>query len=80
MTEIATAPTACEAPARPVRVIWHEVACPAAHQLDATVALFARFDANYVKHARDERDLLQQLTSRLTPEMRREVDAMLAEL
>lgn len=51
-----------------------------AHQLDATVALFARFDANYVKHARDERDLLQQLTSRLTPEMRREVDAMLAEL
>ena len=36
MTEIATAPTACEAPTRPVRVIWHEVACPAAHQLDAT--------------------------------------------
>ena len=36
MSEIATAPTACEAPTRPVRVIWHEVACPAAHQLDAT--------------------------------------------
>lgn len=51
-----------------------------ASQLDAIVALFARFDANYVKHARDERDLLHQLSSRLTPEQRTQVDALLAEL
>ena len=56
-----------EAPTRPVRVIWHEVACPAAHQLDATELQVgklarggrrdrgARLPAKRVPHARARR-------------------------
>lgn len=51
-----------------------------AEQLDAVVALFARFDANFVQHARDERNLLNSLSTRLTAEQRRNIDRMLAEL
>ena len=49
-------------------------------QLDAAVALFARFDANFVQHARDERNLLTSLSERLTAEQRKTIDRMLAEL
>jgi hypothetical protein len=51
-----------------------------AEHLDAAVALFARFDANFVQHARDERHLLNSLSERLTAEQRKTIDRMLAEL
>ena len=46
---------------------------PLADQFDAIVGLFARFDANFLKHAREEWDLLKSASSRLEPEQRREL-------
>ena len=47
---------------------------------DGLVALFARFDANYVKHARDEARLLRSLQDRLSPEQRTEIAELIREL
>jgi hypothetical protein len=49
-------------------------------QLDTIIAFFARFDANFVQHARDEAELLRAIASRLTSEQRQEVDLLLAEI
>ena len=47
---------------------------------DTIVALFARFDANYARHAREEQELIRSLAGRLTEPQRREVARLLAEL
>jgi len=47
---------------------------------DLLVALFARFDANFIKHAREERELLRSLTGRLDATQRAHVAKLLAEL
>lgn len=49
-------------------------------QFETLVALFARFDANFMKHARDERELIGSLSRRLDDEQRRRIAQMLAEL
>ncbi|MCB9507898.1 MAG: hemerythrin domain-containing protein [Myxococcales bacterium] len=47
---------------------------------DAVVALFARFDALYVQHAKSEGALLRALPTRLDAAQRREVARLLSEL
>lgn len=47
---------------------------------DSLIALFARFDANFVRHARDEAGLLRSLQTRLSDEQRRTVARLLAEI
>lgn len=47
---------------------------------DALIALFARFDANYVQHSREERALLRDLGLRLDVAQRKRVSALLREL
>lgn len=47
---------------------------------DTLVALFARFDANFLKHADDERAFIDSLTQRLSPEQQTVVAAMLEEI
>jgi iron-sulfur cluster repair protein YtfE (RIC family) len=47
---------------------------------DAVTALFARFDANYARHARDEQGLIRSLAGRLDQQQRRDVARLLAEL
>ena len=47
---------------------------------DGVVALFARFDANYARHARDEQELIRSLAGRLTLEQRRAVAQHLADI
>lgn len=47
---------------------------------DTVVALFARFDANYARHARDEQELIRSLAGRLTHEQRRAVAQHLADI
>jgi hemerythrin-like domain-containing protein len=49
-------------------------------QFETIVALFARFDANFMMHARDERDLIGSLSRRLNDEQRRLIAQMLSEL
>jgi iron-sulfur cluster repair protein YtfE (RIC family) len=49
-------------------------------QFEAFVGLFARFDANFVKHARDEWELLRNVAERLGPEQRRELARRLESL
>ena len=47
---------------------------------DTLVSLFARFDANYIKHAGDEHALIDDLAARLGPEERARAPALLAEI
>lgn len=49
-------------------------------QFESIVALFARFDANFSRHARDERELIGSLSKRLNDEQRRTIAQMLADL
>ena len=46
---------------------------------DAFVALFARFDASFVKHSQQEASLLEALSAQLEPEGQTELQAMLDE-
>ena len=47
---------------------------------DGLIALFARFDANFVRHAREEAGLLRALQTRLNEEQRRTVARLLSEI
>ena len=47
---------------------------------DSLVALFARFDANYVKHAREEHALLRSLSSRLSQTQRQTIADLLGQI
>lgn len=47
---------------------------------DSIIALFARFDANYARHAREEQELIRSLAGQLSDPQRREVARLLAEL
>lgn len=47
---------------------------------DQFVALFARFDANFTKHAREERELLRSLHARLNADQRRQLTELLRQL
>lgn len=51
-----------------------------AAEIDTFVALFARFDANYAKHAIEEEALLRSLGERLDPASRSELARLLAEI
>lgn len=48
--------------------------------LDTVISLFARFDANFVQHAREERDLLRTLGERLDADQRRAVAELMRQL
>jgi hemerythrin-like domain-containing protein len=47
---------------------------------DQLVSLFARFDANFVKHSREEGELLRMLHARLDPAQREHLRSILAAL
>jgi hypothetical protein len=47
---------------------------------DTLVALFARFDANFLKHADDERAFIDSLIQRLSPDQQTVVATMLEEI
>lgn len=47
---------------------------------DALIALFARFDAIYARHSREEAQLLRDTADRLNPEQRAEVARLVAEI
>ncbi|TVR00490.1 MAG: hemerythrin domain-containing protein [Deltaproteobacteria bacterium] len=49
-------------------------------QLDTLVTLFARFDAYFTKHARDEWELLMEVKQRLEPDQRKELGRLLDEI
>ena len=49
-------------------------------RFDALIALFARFDANYVKHAASERGLLRSLHERVNPAQRKALAEILEAL
>lgn len=51
-----------------------------ATNFDSLVALFARFDANFVKHAHEERDFIRSLDDRLTMAQRAQVAGILDDL
>jgi hypothetical protein len=51
-----------------------------AQSFDTAVALFARFDANFIKHATEEHEFIRALDQRLTAEQREQVAQMLDEL
>jgi hypothetical protein len=51
-----------------------------AQDFDAFVALFARFDANYSKHAIEEQAMLTSLMSTLGDDARAEISRLLAEI
>jgi hemerythrin-like domain-containing protein len=49
-------------------------------QFETLVAMFARFDANFVKHAQDERNFIDSMAARMTAEQRAVVAKMLDDI
>lgn len=62
------------------RAVGHGDPSRFAEEIDAFVALFARFDANYSKHAIEEEALLRSLGEELDPASRNELARLLAEI
>ena len=70
----------CGTLARLERFVAHGDAGRFATEFDGFVALFARFDANFSKHAIEEEAMLNSLSERLDPGARKELARLLAEI
>lgn len=62
------------------RFVAHGDPARFAGEFDSFVALFARFDANYAKHAKEEEAMLKLVGERLDPDARDELARLLAEI
>ncbi len=70
----------CGTLTRMQRFVSHGAPEAFAVEFDAFVALFARFDANYSKHAIEEQAMLTSLMNELGAEERTEIARLLAEV